>query len=98
VNLEVMGVIFEGIDGLMPVGRKDIASSTGEALIYLGKRVVLGHEIMHSWGAMRLTFAHGPEYRSFCGTYPDADSYKGENGAQICQNCKAGHTAALAPG
>jgi hypothetical protein len=87
VNLEVMGVIFEGIDGLMPVGGKDIASSTGEALVDLGKRMVLGQEIMHSWGVMRLTFAQGPEYRSFCGTYPDADSYEGQNVAQICHNC-----------
>lgn len=38
MNLEIMGVIFEGTDGLMPVGREDIASIAGEALIYLQNR------------------------------------------------------------
>jgi len=38
MKLEIMGVIFESVDGLMPVGGKNVASTTGEALIYLEKR------------------------------------------------------------
>ena len=30
-----MAFVFEGVDGLMPVGRKDVSSITGESLIYL---------------------------------------------------------------
>lgn len=38
MDFEIVGVMFEGIDGLMPVGRQNVASSTGEALIDLHSR------------------------------------------------------------
>jgi hypothetical protein len=73
-----MGVIFEGIDGLMPVGRKDVASVTRKALVYLGERLASADMTMHDSRLKRLTLAHGPEYKSLWGTYPDADSCEGQ--------------------
>ena len=40
-----MALIFEGIDGLMPVSGQNISSIAGEALIYLEQTVMLGHEL-----------------------------------------------------
>ena len=56
-----MVIILERIDGLMPVGREDVASTAGQALIYLGGRVVLAQRTMQSLRPGRLTFAHGAE-------------------------------------
>lgn len=33
-----MVIILKRIDGLMPVGGKDVASITGQALVYLGEK------------------------------------------------------------
>lgn len=92
-----MGIFLERIDGLMPVCRKNVASTAGQALIYLRERVGSVRRTIQGLEIGRLTFAHGAEYRSFCGAYPDADSCAGQIEAYKCHSCQAKHTAALAP-
>lgn len=38
MDFEIVSVMFEGIDGLMPVGGKDVTSSTRETLIDLNNK------------------------------------------------------------
>lgn len=79
MDFEVVGVIFQRGNGLMPVRCKDFTSITRKALIYLDEGAMSGGRTSDDRIVEPLTFAHGPEYRSFWGTYPEADSCESQS-------------------
>jgi hypothetical protein len=60
VDFEIVRVLFERCDGLMPISRKDIPGRPCEALIDLVGGLVLAHLMRQSIESqMVLTLTHG---------------------------------------
>ena len=97
MDFEIVRVIFQRGNGLMPISCKDLTSVTRKALIYLDREATSGGWTSDDRITEPLTFAHGPEYRSFWGTYPEADSYESQTVADHAETLKVERTAALAP-